>query len=399
MSNEEAGQQESTGHLPDVPTPSGSHSRVVLGTEATVRMSMRPPSRFASGGDFELWLKRFELYAKRAAFPREQWTREFVPLLEDEPFRVVDQLGLTESSDYDAVVARLKQQFAPSGNEFEWQLRFQNRVQGISESMVEFAGSLRMLADRAYPSWTMEQRKDASVQLHLMKEQPPDLDGALELAVKHEAVESAQKRLHKEKKRTCSETQSLTVNTEEHDIVNAVARDTKVDMLTRKVQELSEEIARLRGAENREHQVLEPSRNKDVICWNCRGRGHIRRNCPKRGGRSPASWKNKTRPGVDAVSISSILFVSGAVEGKSMPLSCRYWVRDDDCSGRCVARCCSEQYSTQNTKKDGTPSVCSKWGGARCRWSNSNCHYTGKVYRGSSGVGSERSYTELLTWS
>ena len=108
--------------------------------------------------------------------------------------------------------------------------------------MVEFAGSLCMLADRAYPSWIVEQRKDvlpsqlihgvqsASVQLHLMKEQPPDLDGALELAVKHEAVESAQKRLHKEK-RACSETQSLTV-TEEHDTVNAVARDAKVDMLT-----------------------------------------------------------------------------------------------------------------------------------------------------------------------
>ena len=86
MSDEEPGQQESTGHLPAVPTPSGSHSRVVLGTEETVRMSMRPPLRFASGGDFELWLKRFELYANRAVFPREQWTRELVPLLEDEPF-------------------------------------------------------------------------------------------------------------------------------------------------------------------------------------------------------------------------------------------------------------------------------------------------------------------------
>ena len=112
-------------------------------------MSLRPPSRFASGGDFELWLKHFKLYAKRAAFPKEQWTNELVPLLEDEPFQVVDQLGLSESTDYDAVVVRLKQQF---GNEFEWQLRFQKRIQGANESMVEFAGSLRMLTDRAYPS-------------------------------------------------------------------------------------------------------------------------------------------------------------------------------------------------------------------------------------------------------
>ena len=91
---------------------------------------------------------------------------------------MVDQLGLTESTDYDAVAAQLKQQFASFGNEFERQLQFQNHVQGTSESMVEFAGSLRMLADRACPSWTVEQRKDvlrsqfihgvqsASVQLH-----------------------------------------------------------------------------------------------------------------------------------------------------------------------------------------------------------------------------------------
>ena len=54
MSDEEPGQQEPTGHPPAVPTPSGSHSRVVLGTETTVGMSMRPPSQFASGGDFGL---------------------------------------------------------------------------------------------------------------------------------------------------------------------------------------------------------------------------------------------------------------------------------------------------------------------------------------------------------
>ena len=123
--------------------------------------------------------------------------------------------------------------------------------------MVEFARSLRMLADRAYPLWTAEQRRDvlrsqfiqsASVQLHLMKEGPPDLDAALELAVRHEAVESAQKRLHKEKKRVGAE--GLTV-AEDSNVVNAVARDARVDELTQKVRELSEEISRPRGAQGR----------------------------------------------------------------------------------------------------------------------------------------------------
>ena len=87
--------------------------------------------------------------------------------------------------------------------------------------------------------------QSASVQLHLMKEAPSNLDAALELAVKHEAVESAQKRLYKEKKRVNSQTQSLTV-TKEINTVNTVASDAKVDILTRKVRELTEEIARLR---------------------------------------------------------------------------------------------------------------------------------------------------------
>ena len=43
---------------PVLPTP--AHSQVVLGTEATVRMSMRPLSQFVAGGDFELWLKRLQ---------------------------------------------------------------------------------------------------------------------------------------------------------------------------------------------------------------------------------------------------------------------------------------------------------------------------------------------------
>ena len=108
-----------------------------------------------------------------------------------------------------------------------------------------------------------------------MKEGPGDLDAALELAVRHEAVESAQKRLHKEKKRVGAE--SLTV-TEDSGIVNAVARDAKIDELTKKVHELSEEIACLRGAQSRGDSGPPVTRDKaDVICWGCRGRGHIRR--------------------------------------------------------------------------------------------------------------------------
>ena len=73
-----------------------------------------------------------------------------------------------------------------------------------------------------------------------------------------------------------------------------------------KVQKLSEEIAHLQGAENWERHDQEPSRNKHVICWNCRGRGH-QTPLPKMWGPISSRLENKTRLGVDAASVSLIL--------------------------------------------------------------------------------------------
>ena len=56
--------------------------------QQVVRMSLRP-ARFSPGCDLELWLKWFEMYIKQARIPEEQWTGELLPLLNDEPFRVI----------------------------------------------------------------------------------------------------------------------------------------------------------------------------------------------------------------------------------------------------------------------------------------------------------------------
>ena len=84
-----------------------------------VRMSLRPPARFSPGCDLELWLRQFEMYIKQAKIPEEQWTGELLPLLDDEPFRVITQQGLVDSTDYKAVTKCLKTQYAPERNELE----------------------------------------------------------------------------------------------------------------------------------------------------------------------------------------------------------------------------------------------------------------------------------------
>ena len=154
----------------------------------------------------------------------------------------------------------------------------------------------RFSPDPIYP-WT-------PAQLHLMKEEPGDIDAALELAVNHEVVESAQKRLHKEKKRVGAE--RLTV-TEDSGVVNTVARDAKIDELTKKVHELSEEISHMQGAQSQGDSGPPVIGDKaDVICWGCRGCGQIRRNCPQRGQQSNSRrYGRPTCPGINTAAVNA----------------------------------------------------------------------------------------------
>lgn len=84
---------------------SGSSSSASA-TPQIVRMSLRPPAQFSPGDDLELWLTRFEMYVKQTA--KEQWTGELLPLLDDEPFWMIAQQGLVDSTDYKAVISCLQ---------------------------------------------------------------------------------------------------------------------------------------------------------------------------------------------------------------------------------------------------------------------------------------------------
>ena len=131
-----------------------------------------------------------------------------------------------------------------------------------------------MLADKAYPSWTVEQRREIlrnhfvqgisspSVQLRLMREMPATFDDALKVAVQLQSVETAQKRLYKDvhrgetttmavqlgEEQTTSYADATTANTS----ANAVLRKdfdimtAKLEEMTKELQQISEELAQLK---------------------------------------------------------------------------------------------------------------------------------------------------------
>ena len=306
-----------------------------------VRVSRRPPPRYTASSDLELWLKRFELYVRQIGLPEDQWAAELLPLLDDTAFRVIMQLGLAESTDFGVVTENLMRQFSPKGNELQWQRRLQTRRQQPGEQLVEFAGALRVLADKAYPNWTSGQRGEVlrnqfiqgvsspSVQLRLMCEMPDTLEGALSLAVQQQSVETAQQHLYKEMHRGEAAAMALQQRSDEEDTrtesaSNAMSRDSARETfdprfveMSKELRRLSSELSQLRGGPSRrgsQWQHGQRGRGRPT-CWNCGERGHIRRNCPRPLKEGRTEGGQRSYRSITATN-NSTLVVDGFVEGQ-----------------------------------------------------------------------------------
>ncbi|KAL5497103.1 hypothetical protein EMCRGX_G013508 [Ephydatia muelleri] len=159
-----------------------------------------------------------------------------------------------------------------------------------------------------------------------MKEEPKTLDDALKLACKHEMVETAQKHLQMlRQKEVVASTEGESSNSE---LVTATLRRdrerSEVETLRREVQRLSE---KLKGGQRGRVDNSEEREKTGPVCWNCKSRGHVRKDCPKNahGRRQLKCWECgelghaqrdclKRRGVVQAV--SSSMMIQGKVAGR-----------------------------------------------------------------------------------
>ena len=289
-----------------------------------VRFSARPPARFAKGADFNLWVKRLELYFREAKIPDVKRGEELVALLDDDAFRVVSQSGFVSGDrvEYEEVKKCLQEQYAPKGVELEWQRKLHSAHQERPETLLEFSGRLRMLADKAYPSWSAERRLEmareqfihgvisSSVQMRLLRKQPESLEAALALASQWESVELAQQSLRGEKQGSGA---SLAVSGE-RDVAQGVLQANTVEELALRVQQLSQDISKLSSREVGEKRSTP---RRVPVCWNCKQKGHIRRNCPQRKERSGSPKEiGKDRSVKYTSAVACTLILQGRVEGR-----------------------------------------------------------------------------------
>ena len=287
------------------------------GPRRVTRYSVRPPSRFVGkGADFRLWIQRAELYFREADVPRDQRGQELASLSDDEPFRIVSQMGLLRvDSGIDCAEVKecLEKQFAPSGLQLEWQRKFHTGPQEQAESLIAFSARLRMLVDKAYPSWPAEERLElvrnqfihdilsSSIQRKLLQQILDTLDAAVELACRLESVESAQ---------SSFQTAKLAAGvTETRDGSEEGAQPgSGYQDLVAQVKSLSHQLDTLRrGKQTGPRSFRGP-------CWECGKPGHVRRNCPQRGG-DQTTRDRGDKSVLFTSAVACTLTLKGAVEG------------------------------------------------------------------------------------
>src|SRR6185437_2325270 len=105
-----------------------------------------------SDGDFDLWLKRFEVCASANEWDESRKCSFLPTMLSGRAFNTYDQLQAVDKLDYQRMKTALSKAFLPPQRQLIYMADFRSRAQRSSESLDEFAFQLGALLSRAVPN-------------------------------------------------------------------------------------------------------------------------------------------------------------------------------------------------------------------------------------------------------
>ncbi len=255
-----------------------------------------PPFNGSSKESWKVWYNRFEEVAERQGWSEAMRLDEMLPKLQGiAGDYVFGQLSKKSRSSYRILVKELETRFRVIENPKAYALKFSRRDQRQGESVEEYAAALKEIYDKAHPNRDESTRGEdllrrfldglldekAKSQVEFVKS-PSSIDEAM-----YEVVNfcEAQGKVYKRAARMVRPYDSDEESDDENKVNRVFTKSekkgdqndilSKVDQLTKKLEEISEKVD---GSHKKR-----PYRKdlKDVECFYCKQKGHVRKFCRK----------------------------------------------------------------------------------------------------------------------
>jgi hypothetical protein len=195
--------------------------------------------------------------------------------------RVLGNASKETGQHYDSLVKALEERFAPRNQTELYRAQLKERRQRASETLSELGQAIRRLTCLAYPTAPSEVRetlgKDAFInalvnsdtRLHIKQGRPENLNDAIRLFVELDAYFKTERRGDLRMVDNVSSAQSAQMT----ELVELMRKmQSKVDTLGKEVHD---------RAYNQELSLQASNRRcNSVVCYCCKKKDHIRRNCP-----------------------------------------------------------------------------------------------------------------------
>ena len=244
---------------------------------STMHRPIVMPESFSGGKeeDWGSWIKYFENCADINGWSNDIKSKFLQVRLRGSALKILQGLSGSDITNYLNLKSALTKKFLPLEKLSLYKAEFKAKTQQ-KETLTELASQIRTLANRAYPTASadlldelsrdqfLEALTDKALRIKVKESDPSNLDQALTRALQLEALHEAENRRVGGRSATVGAVEAQ----------DASLYQTKL---------LEEILENLKNPGNRlsSMQSRPASKLKDVVCFYCKKKGHVKANCFK----------------------------------------------------------------------------------------------------------------------
>ena len=230
----------------------------------------KPPTYDGTTG-WQDFLVQFEMIAEINRWDNYTMAYELATSLRGVAQEIVTEMEPARRLNYRYLVSTLTSRFEPPNQENMYKVQMHSYHRKSGQALPEMAQEIRKITRRAYPTAPLEIRDqlakdcfikaldDPKIQLSIFQREPKTIEDCIRYGVEYEAFMLVQKRAHFPRQGL----HMITEDSDDHGDGQKQVRFTKI------------------GEQNQNRNQTFNKNHKLVVCYYCRNKGHIRRDCLK----------------------------------------------------------------------------------------------------------------------